>query len=189
MRKTKKRLTPRQAMFVSEILVDGNASAAAKRAGYSERTARQIGDENLSKPDIAEAIAKAQAKRLERNEVSADRVIAELARVAFFDVRKLLNADGTMKPLDELDDDTAAVIAGLDLAEICDGDGNVVGVLKKLKICEKLGALDKLARHLGMFNDKLKISGDAENPLLVLIQRINGHGSAIRPVIEGVVEL
>ena len=62
-------------------------------------------------------------------------------------------------------------------------------MLKKLKICEKLGALDKLARHLGMFNDKLKISGDAENPLLVLIQRINGHGSAIRPVIEGVVEL
>ncbi len=189
MRKTQKRLTPKQALFVSEILIDGNASAAARRAGYSERTARQIGDENLSKPDIAEAIAKAQAKRLERNEITAERVLAELARVAFFDVRKLLNPDGTMKPLDQLDDDTALAIAGLDLAEIRDEDGSPIGVLKKIKIADKLVALDKLARNFGLLQDKLKISGDPENPLLVLIQRINSRGSAIHPVIEGTVEL
>lgn len=186
MRKTQKRLTPKQALFVSEILIDGNASAAARRAGYSERTARQIGDENLSKPDIAEAIAKAQAKRLERNEITAERVLAELARVAFFDVRKLLNPDGTMKPLDQLDDDTAAAIAGLDLAEICDAEGAPIGVLKKIKIADKLTALDKLARHLGLLQDKVKLVNDEDNPILMLIMRI--QGSAIRPVIEGRVE-
>ena len=93
-----------------------------------------------------------------------------------------------MKPLSELDDDTAAAIAGLDLAEIRDSEGQPIGVLKKIKIADKLVALDKLARHLGLLQDKLKLVADAENPLMVLIMRINSQGSPIRPVIEGVVE-
>ena len=104
-----KKLTLKQALFVSEMLVDGNASAAAKRAGYSERTAEKIGSENLRKPDIAEAIAKAQSKRLERNEVTAERVIAQLAAIAFLDVRKAFDAEELL-PLHEIDDDTRAAL-------------------------------------------------------------------------------
>lgn len=59
-------------------------------------------------------------------------------------------------------------------------------MLKKIKIADKLAALDKLARNLGLLQDKLKISGDPENPLMMLIMRI--QGSAIKPVHEGVVE-
>ena len=183
---TKPKLTARQAMFVSEFCVDGNATQAAIRAGYSAKTARQQGALNMANAAIASEIAKAQTKRLERNDVTAERVLQELARVAFLDVRKLLNDDGTMKPLSELDDDTAATIAGIELSEIRDGEGTPIGVLKKIKIADKLVALDKLARNLGLLQDKLKISGDAENPVLMLIQRI--QGSSIRPVIEGVVE-
>ncbi len=178
------KLTPRQATFVSEYLVDMNATQAAIRAGYSQKTAGQIGDETLKNPKIAAAIAKARADRSARTEITADRVLKELARVAFFDVRKAFNPDGTMKRLDELDDDTAAAIAGIDLAEIRDGEGTPIGVLKKIKVADKLVALDKLARHLGLLVDKVKVSGDAENPLLMLIMKI--QGSSIKPVREGV---
>ncbi len=182
---TKPKLTARQAMFVSEFLVDGNATQAAIRAGYSAKTAKAIGTENLAKPAIAAAIAEARAKRFARNDITAERVLQELARVAFFDIRRLLNPDGSMKPLDELDDDTAAAIAGLELSEIRDGDGAPIGVLKKIKIADKLVALDKLARNLGLLQDKIKLVNDENNPVMMLIMRI--QGSAIRPVIEGVV--
>ena len=181
-----KKLTPRQAMFVSEILVDGNAAAAAKRAGYAPKAAKEQGYDLLTRPHIAEAVAAKRAKRLERNEVTADRVMQELARIAFLDIRKALNPDGSMKPLDQLDDDTAAAIAGLDLAEIRDGDGAPIGVLKKIKIADKLVALDKLARNFGLLQDKVKLVNDEDNPILMLIMKI--QGSAIRPVVEGVVE-
>jgi phage terminase small subunit len=183
---TNLKLTARQALFVSEFLASGNATQSAIKAGYSAKTAKAIGTENLAKPAIAAAIAEARAKRFARNDITADRVLGEIARLAFFDVRKLLNACGTMKPLDELDDDTAAAIAGLELSEIRDGDGAPIGVLKKIKVADKLVALDKLARHLGLLQDKIKLVGDTENPLMMLIMKI--QGSAIRPVIEGVVE-
>ena len=142
-----KKLSAKQELFVSWFAVDGNATQAAIRAGYSEKTAKAIGAENLAKPAIAAAIAEARAKRLERNEVTADRVLQELARIAFLDIRKLLNTDGSMKPIGEIDDDARAAIAGLELSEIRDEDGNSIGVLKKIKIADKLAALDKLARQ------------------------------------------
>src|SRR5690348_12161649 len=75
---TKDALSPRQRRFVEEYLVDLNATKAAIRAGYSERTARQMAAENLSKPDIQAAIAEAQDARAQRVQISADRVIQEL---------------------------------------------------------------------------------------------------------------
>ena len=181
---TNPKLTARQAMFVSEFLASGNATQSAIKAGYSAKTAKAIGAENLAKPAIAAAIAEARAKRFARNDITADRVLQELARIAFLDVRKLFHDDGAMKPLSEIDDDTAAAIAGIEVVRQFE-DGEQVGTLHKIKIADKLVALDKLARNLGLLQDKLKISGDAENPLQLLIQRI--QGSAIRPVIEGVV--
>ncbi len=185
---TTRKLTPKQSAFVEEFACDLNATQAAIRAGYSANTAKEQATRLLSNVHVAAEIAKGRAARSERTGISADRVLQELARIAFFDVRKALNPDGTMKPLDELDDDTAAAIAGLDIAEIRDGEGMPIGTLKKIKIADKLVALDKLARNLGLLQDKLKISGNAENPVLVMIQRINSQGSSIRPVVEGVDE-
>ena len=79
-------LTPKQAAFVAEYLIDLNAAAAARRAGYSERTADRTGYENLRKPEIAAAIAEAQAERSERTKLTADDVVAGLHREAtYFD--------------------------------------------------------------------------------------------------------
>ena len=76
-----------------------NATQAAIRAGYSAKTAKEQATRLLSNVHIAAAIAKARADRSERTGITADRVLQELARIAFFDIRKLLNPDGTMKPL------------------------------------------------------------------------------------------
>ena len=73
-------LTPKQQAFVQEYLIDLNATQAAIRAGYSEKTANRIGSENLSKPDIAEAIEKAMNERAEKTKTSAEWVIKELAK-------------------------------------------------------------------------------------------------------------
>ena len=76
-------LTPKQKLFVDEYLVDLNATQAAIRAGYSEKTAYSIGNENLMKPEIAKAIQNAQQKRQGRTEITQDRVVQEIADNAF----------------------------------------------------------------------------------------------------------
>lgn len=72
------KLTRKQSRFVEEFLVDLNATGAAKRAGYSERTARKIGSENLTKPDIERAIREAMADQSQRTQITADAVIEAL---------------------------------------------------------------------------------------------------------------
>ncbi len=74
-------MTPKQQRFVDEYLIDLNATQAAIRAGYSEKTARFIGAENLTKPNISAAIAAAVAKRSERTEVTADYVLASIMEI------------------------------------------------------------------------------------------------------------
>lgn len=173
-------MTPKQSRFVAEYLIDLNATQAAIRAGYSKRTARFMAAENLAKPYIAAEVKQAMAERAARTEITADRVLKELAKLAFFDIRKAFNPDGSLKPLDEMDDETAASIAGLEVTELSDADGNAAGRVKKIKIADKRAALVDIGRHLGMWNDKLTLKGDAENPLTILIQQL--QGSAIKPV-------
>lgn len=118
------------------------------------------------------------AERSARTRVTQDRVVQEAARLAFLDIRKAFNTNGTIKLLHEMDDDTAAALAGLDAildAVELSEDGSSVGSIKKLKLADKKGALELLMRHMGMFNDKLKIAGEAENPLTLLIKQIQGN--------------
>ena len=155
-----KKLTPKQERFVAEYLVDLNASAAARRAGYSPHRADAMGHENLRKPDIAAAIGAAKAARIERIELTADRVLIELARIAFFDIRKLYREDGSMKAPHELDDDAAAVLAGVDVLEEFSGRGDertLIGYTKKAKVHDKTGALTLAMRHMGMLKDRLEV--------------------------------
>ena len=84
-------LNDRQSRFVAEYLVDLNATQAAIRAGYSAATANQIGARLLVNVKVAAAIAEAQAARSRRTEVTQDRVVLELARVAFGDPRRVMS--------------------------------------------------------------------------------------------------
>ncbi|WP_082017872.1 terminase small subunit [Leisingera sp. ANG-Vp] len=83
-------LTAKQERFVAEYLIDLNATQAAIRAGYSAKTAHSVGHENLRKPEIAKAIQEAQAKRSEKTGITQERVLQELARIGFADIRKVV---------------------------------------------------------------------------------------------------
>lgn len=158
-------ITAKNQRFAEEYLVDLNATQAAIRSGYSPKTAGVQGFELLKKPQIAEFIRKKQEKRAIRTNITADRVLQELGRIALFDPRNLLNADGSPKPINELDDDTAAVLAGMDISEEYEGSGEdrkFIGYTKKMKFADKVGALTLAMRHLGMLTDKLEIKDTTE---------------------------
>ena len=153
-------ITPKKQRFAEEYLVDLNATQAAIRAGYSGKTAYSQGDRLLKDVEVRKLIDYAMSKRSERTQITAERVLQELARVAFFDPRRLLNADGSPRPINELDDDTAAVLAGMDIHEEYFGSGEdrqFIGYTKKVKVSDKVAALGLAMRHLGMLKDKLEV--------------------------------
>lgn len=150
------KLTPKQRRFVEEYLVDLNATQAAIRAGYSERTAGAIGAENLAKPEIRQALAHAQSRVAEKVAITVERVLLELSRLAFLDVRRLFDDLGNLKPINKLDDATAAAIVSFDV-EVRPGRDSVR--VFKIKLCDKKGALDSIAKHLGMFVDRHEHTG------------------------------
>jgi phage terminase small subunit len=162
------KLTPKQEQFVREYLIDLNATQAAIRAGYSAKTANEQGSRLLANVSVRSAIEKAQQARAERTEITADRVLKEIGRIAFFDIRKLYREEGGgMKDPHELDDDAAAVLVGVDVVEMQggaevggeDGIKHAPTYVKKAKIADKVAALTLAARHLGMLKDKLEHSG------------------------------
>jgi phage terminase small subunit len=170
----KKALNAGHRRFIAEYLIDLNATQAYIRAGYkttassADVSARRL----LSDPLIATAIKAAQEKRLAKLELTADRVLLEVARLAYFDPRKLFNADGTPKAITDLDDDTAACIAGLEVLEQFNGSGKdreVIGNLKKYKVFDKNAALTNALKVLKLSIDKIEMSGDNGGPVRVQV--------------------
>ena len=178
-------LTAKQSQFVREYLVDLNATQAAIRAGYSAKTAEQQGFQLLQKTSVQKAIAEGRRQREERTAVSADRVLLEAARLALFDPRKLFNDDGSPKGIHELDDDTAAAVAGIEVLEQFEGSGKervFVGYLKKYRIADKNAALEKLFRHHGLYE---RDNSQKTDPLTSLLHAISsGGGSAFKPIAD-----
>ena len=149
-----KKLTPKQARFIEEYLIDLNASQAAKRAGYTGDP-NTVGPRLLADVGIRSLVDQALSKRSEKVEITQERVLLELKRLAFFDIRKIFNADGTLKKVVELDDDTAAAIMSVEMVEI--GTDGQLAISKKFKASDKKGALELTMRHMGMLNDKLEL--------------------------------
>lgn len=150
------RLTKKQQMFVDEYLIDLNATQAAIRAGYSTASARQIADENLSKHDIKNAIDKALAERSKRTGVNADRIIQEIAKLAFINPTDVINMDEATIKGDANRDDTAA-ISSVKVKRIPTDSGEITE--REVKTYDKIKALELLGKHIGMFSDRLKIDG------------------------------
>lgn len=161
------KLTPKQARFAEEYLIDLNATQAATRAGYSAKTANEQGARLLANVSVRSAIEAGQAERSARTHITQDRVLQELARIAFFDLRKLYREDGSLKAMNELDDEAAAVLAGVDVVETKgnaaiggeDGIRHIPEFTKKVKIPDKVAALGLAMRHLGMLKDKVEHTG------------------------------
>lgn len=140
------RLTKRQRAFVDEFLIDLNATQAALRAGYSPSSARAIASENLSKPNIRDAV---DAALWERFGVSRASVVEHLARIAFANIGDYLEWDSEgvrLKPSADLGKEMRTAIAEISIA------GSGKGRTVRLKLADKLAALEKLGRALGLFD-------------------------------------
>lgn len=143
-------ISPRRRRFVEEYLVDLNAAQAAIRAGYAPRSAAKRGSVLLGDPRIREAVSAAMRQRSERTGITQDQVLREYARLAFSDLRQVAiwGPDGLrVLPSTALDDDSSAA-----LAEVHETRTSAGGTVR-VKLHEKKGALDALARHLGLFNE------------------------------------
>ena len=170
---SKGNLTPKQHRFVDEYLVDLNATQAAIRTGYSPRTANEQAARLLAKASITEAVRIAQMARAERTGVTADQVLEELAKIGFADIRKAVQwGEGLAVPdavtgeiriangigmvgSQQLDDRTAAAIA--EVAQTRDGI--------RIKFHDKRAALVDIGRHLGMFKEKVELTGKDGGPV------------------------
>ena len=149
-------MTGKQERFVEEYLIDLNATQAAIRAGYSPKTAQEQGARLLSKVMVQTAISKAQAERSRRTGINQDRVIREIAKLAFLNPVDVIDMDEATVKGEAHRDDTAC-IASVKVKNIPTDDGAITE--REVKTYDKLKALELLGRHLGMFNDKVKVEG------------------------------
>lgn len=148
-------LNEKQKRFVSEYLIDLNAKQAAIRAGYSPKGAEPQASRLLSNVKIQSEIAKAMRKREKRTEITQNRVLEELAAIAFAKATDYATVDKkgivNITPTEELTEGQKKAIAG-----IKEGANGV-----EIKLSDKTKALEMLSRHLGMFRDKIDVNIEA----------------------------
>lgn len=134
--------------------MDLNATRAAVRAGYSERTASRIGPELLGKTWIQAEIQAQMDERSAKIDITAEKVLQEIARMAFANVQDLYDDRGMLKPINELPREVAATVQSVkvNLTEGC--------AVQEVKLWDKKGSLELLGKHLVLFTDKVQHSGD-----------------------------
>lgn len=148
-------MTKKQKRFVEEYLIDLNATQAAIRAGYSPDTAGSIGAENLKKPEIKSRIDKAMAERSRRTGINQDRVLQELARIGFAKITDVVDPETAEIRTDASDDDLACI-------QSIKIKPNEFGTEREVKLYDKKAALVDLGKHLGLFKDKVELTGDMD---------------------------
>ena len=149
------KLTEKQQRFIDEYLIDLNATQAAIRAGYSVKTAREQASQNLTKLNIQQAISEKMAERSKRTGVNQDRIVLELAKIAFVNAADVIDSDDATIKAGATADDTAA-IQSVKVKVIPTKEGE--GVEREIRLNDKLKALELLGKHLGMWNDKLDVN-------------------------------
>jgi phage terminase small subunit len=168
----------RQERFCKEYIKDHNATKAAIRAGYSKKTAKQQGSRLLSRVDIEQRIKKLEERIsntiLEKVVIDRSWVLEKYRQFVEFDPRKMFDADGKILPVPELDDETALAITSFDMdCEVAfdksEGDKKSDPVIheyvKKVKAADKKGALDSIAKILGLFIEKHEHTGKDGKPI------------------------
>lgn len=151
----KRQLSEQRQRFVEEYLIDLNGTQAAIRAGYSVKTAQEQSSRLLSNVMVQEAISKAMAARSKRTGVNQDRVVLELARIAFVNIEDVVDTD-TGKILPNATRDDLACVEGIKYKESDNQYGG--SVEREVKVASKLKALELLGKHLGMWNERMNVN-------------------------------
>ena len=169
------KLTEKQKRFAEEYLVDLNATQAAIRAGYSPDTANEQGSRLLANVNVKSTVDKMIAERSRRTGINADRVIREIAKIAFVNAGEIVDLD-TALLMDKISDDDMAAIQSVKVKTFGED-----GVEREVKLADKLKALELLGKHLGLFKDKLEVDGSVRSELSALsgiLKQLGGEDSA-----------
>lgn len=161
------KLTEKQQRFVNEYLIDLNATQAAIRAGYSPDTAMEQGYQLLQKTSVSNAISQAIAHRSRRTGITQDRVLQELAKVAFVNANDVIDLDSATVRQNAAEEDLACIQAvKVKTSESEMGSSSE----REIKLADKLRALELLGKHLGLFDKRDQNNGNGEkNNLLEAI--------------------
>lgn len=184
------KLTPGQERFAQEV-AKGKSQSAAYRSAYprsrkwKDKSVWERSSALAAKVKVASRIKELKERVADKALVSVEQTLREIARLAFFDIRKLVQDDGAPVPLQDLDDDTAAAISGLDIARVGNADIGVGEVLK-FRIADKNAALEKLAKHLGLYETDNRQKTDPWAELArALTGNIAGPGGVTFPDTRG----
>lgn len=155
-------LTGKRARFVDEYLIDLNATQAALRAGYSEKTAYSQGQRLLKDVELQAQLQKRMKDREKRTEINADYVLKRLVEIDQLDVLDILKDDMSFKPLSEWPKGWRQYLVGFDIAEMFEGSGDdrsMVGLMKKIKWPDKVKNLELLGKHVNVnaFRDQVSV--------------------------------
>lgn len=178
-----------QKRFAEEYLIDNQGGPAYRRAGGKAKDEYVAASTLLRNAKVAAYVAELMDKRSERTEISADRVMLELARLGLSDVRKLFTERGDLRSINDLDDDTAAAIQSIEVVTRQlpreRGDPVEVEYVHKVKMADKVKPLEMIGRHLGkrlgQWSDKTEHDVPPDSPLASLISAINGNKSTLQP--------
>ena len=151
------RLTAKQKRFANEYIIDLNATQAAIRAGYTSKYANTNANKLLQNTTLAEYIQGLMDERSKRTLVTQDKVVNELANIAFADISSFLKVENNQVEVFDTDSIQHEMLAAI--AEIKEGNYGI-----SIKLHDKLKALELLGRHLGMFKDKVEVTADVNNP-------------------------
>lgn len=186
-----KKLTTKEENFCQAYLIDFNGAKAARAAGYSEESSRQIAADNLSKVYIRVRIQQLRDEMGEGFNVTRERIALEYSRLAFLDPKKFYDTEGNPIPIHLLDDDTAAAITGVELetqkhkdysAVDLDDEGNMVDsktgemitTVIKIKHASKREALDSLTKLMGYAApNRTEVTGKGGKDLGAVIPVVN----------------
>lgn len=162
------KLTEKQKRFCEEYLIDLNATQAAIRAGYSPKTAEQTASRMLSFVKVQDEIAKAMAKRSKRTGITQDRVLNEIAKLAFSNIDDIVNLKSC-----EIKENTDRVdLACIQSVKVKPTE---FGTEREIKLYDKKASLELLGRHLGIFNDKLDLNSDMNLNITIDYGEENEH--------------
>lgn len=139
----------RHAFVEAYIANGGNATEAAKTAGYSKATAGSQGSRLLKDVDVAAQIAESSKKVARKYELSTELVVKTIVQELTFDPAKLYKEDGTLKQINELDEDVRMALTSVEFEQIGSPDAPIF--VRKVKWAQKQGAREQAMKHLGMF--------------------------------------
>ena len=148
------KLTDKQRRFVDEYLIDLNGTQAAIRAGYSAKPANEQASRMLANVSIQQAVSEAMAERSKRTGVNQDRIVLELARIAFLKMTDVVDSEGRIK--ENASEDDLACIESIKYKHSDTETGS--STEREVKTASKLKAMELLGKHLGMWNDRLDVN-------------------------------